>query len=49
METSVKLGKRQYVIQVVANCIKVEAPVEPAVCLHDVSQHPIAHTDILAQ
>ena len=49
MKTCVKLWKTKDVIQMVANRIKVEAPMKLACCLFDISQQPIAHTNILLQ
>jgi len=47
METSVKLWKSKDVIQMVANCIKIEAPMKAAWRLFNISQQPIANTNIL--
>jgi len=49
MKTCVKFRKRKNVIQMVANCIKIEAPMKASCCLLKISQQPIAHTDILLQ
>jgi len=49
MKTCVELRKSKDIIQMVANCIKIEAPMKAACCLFNISQQPIAHTDILLQ